>query len=173
MSKQTSSGTSKAKAFTEDGPEGRPPNCPRYQPIARPPNRFVSRPTCHLVSIPKGVGAGRGGSSNAFGNGEQFVDDRRDISKYIDEGNRHIVRPRGIHGGRVRRSNGSGNGDLFANDLVDIGQDIDEGNKDVVRWRGIHRGRCSSSSAIGEGDRITDDYAENVEEGINELYMES
>ncbi|GJT18282.1 hypothetical protein Tco_0876988 [Tanacetum coccineum] len=107
MSKQTSSGTSKAKAFTKDRPEGQPPNAPRYQPIARPPNHFVSRPTCHLVSIPKGVSAGRGGNSSASGNGDWFVDDRRDISEYIDEGNRHVVRPRGIHGGRVGRSNGS------------------------------------------------------------------
>ncbi|GJQ92938.1 hypothetical protein Tco_0004077 [Tanacetum coccineum] len=172
MSKRTSSGTSKAKAFTEDGPEGRHPNHPRYQPVARPPNHFVSRLTCRLVSIPKGIGAGRGGSSSASGNGERFVDDQRDISEYINKGNRHVVRPRGIHGGRVRRSNGSGNGDPFVNDLVDIGQDIDEGNKDVVRWRDIHRGRCGSSIAIGEGDRIADDYAEDFEEGIDELYME-
>ncbi|GJX26290.1 hypothetical protein Tco_0232586 [Tanacetum coccineum] len=139
---------------------------------ARPSNHFVSRPTCHLVSIPKGVGAGRGGSSSASGNGDWFVDDQRDISEYINKGNRHVVRPRGIHGGRIGRSNGSGNGDPFANDLVDIGQDIDEGNKDAVRWRGIHRGRCGSSSAIGEGDRIADDYVEDVEEGIDEIYME-
>ncbi|GKD71907.1 hypothetical protein Tco_1325997 [Tanacetum coccineum] len=172
MSKRTSSGTSKAKAFTEDGPEGRHPNHPRYQPVARPPNHFVSRLTCRLVSIPKGIGAGRGGSSSASGNGERFVDDQRDISEYINKGNRHVVRPRGIYGGRVRRSNGSGNGDPFVNDLVDIGQDIDEGNKDVVRWRDIHRGRCGSSIAIGEGDRIANDYVEDVEEGIDELYME-
>nr|GEX22616.1 NADPH:adrenodoxin oxidoreductase, mitochondrial [Tanacetum cinerariifolium] len=163
--------TSKAKAFTKDGPEGRPTNRPRYQLVARPPNHF-RRPTCCLVSIPKGVGAGRGGSSSAFGNGDLFVDDQRDISKYIDKVNRHVVRPSDIDGGRTGRSNGSGNGDLFENDLVDIGHDIDEGNKDVVRWKGIHRGRCSSS-AIGEGDRIVDDYTKDVEEGIDELYMKS
>nr|GEV41587.1 hypothetical protein [Tanacetum cinerariifolium] len=117
MSKRTSSGTSKAKAFTKDGPKGRPPNRPRYQPITKALNRFVSRPTCCLFSIPKGVGAGRGGTSSASGN--------------------------------------------------------DEGNKDVVRWRGIHRGLCGSSGAIGEGDRIANDYAEDVEGGIDELYMES
>ncbi|GJX61401.1 hypothetical protein Tco_0294301 [Tanacetum coccineum] len=58
-------------------------------------DRFVGRPTCRLVSRPKGVCAGRGGSSSASGNGDRFTDDQGDIGEYTDEGNRHVVRPRG------------------------------------------------------------------------------
>ncbi|GKC67084.1 hypothetical protein Tco_1099682, partial [Tanacetum coccineum] len=170
----TSTCKGKASTSTRDGPEGRPTNRPRY--VARPPTRLVSRPTGHLVSRPKDVGAdrglGRGGSSSAAGNGDRFADDRGDICEYIDEGNRHVVRPRGIHGGRGGRSSGYGNGDQFVDDRVDIGQNIDEGNRPVVRLRGIHRGRFGSS-VIGEGDHVADDYVEDLDEGKDELDMES
>ncbi|GKE33042.1 hypothetical protein Tco_1452364 [Tanacetum coccineum] len=161
---------------------------------ARPPNRLVSRPTGHLVSRPKDVGAdrglGRGRSSSAAGNGDRFADDRRDIGEYIDEGNRHVVRQRGIHGGRGGRSSVAGNGDQFADDRGDIGEYIDQGNRLVVRPRGIHGGRGGRSSGYGNGDQFVDDrvdighnidegkkarddYVEDLDEGKDELDMES
>ncbi|GKE32592.1 hypothetical protein Tco_1451914 [Tanacetum coccineum] len=193
--KSTSTSTGKGKASTGDGLEGRPTNRPKYQHVARPLISLVSRPTGHLVSRPKGVGAsrgaGRGGSGSASGNGDQFANNRGDIGEYINKGNRHVVRLRGIHGGRGGhssgngdrfaddqvdigggRSSGYGNGDQFIDDRVDIRQDIDDGNRPVVRPRGIHRDIRGSSSAIGEGDRFEDDYAEDLDEGMDELDME-
>ncbi|GJQ89265.1 reverse transcriptase domain-containing protein [Tanacetum coccineum] len=141
MSKRTSSciskSTGKGKASTRDGPESQR----IYQPVARPPICLVSR----LRSVGADRGVGRGGSSSAASNGDQFADDQGDIGEYIDKGNRHVVRPRSIHGGRGGSSSGYGNGD----------QSI------------------FGRSATGEGGRIADDYVEDLDEGMVELDMES
>ncbi|GJU49880.1 hypothetical protein Tco_1219435 [Tanacetum coccineum] len=132
---------------------------------------YIDEGNRHVVRQ-RGIHGGRGGRSSVAGNGDRFADDRGDIGEYIDEGNRHVVRPRGIHGGRGGRSSGYGNGDQFVDDRVDIRHNIDEGNRPVVRLRGIHRGRFGSS-AIGEGNRVADDYVEDLDEGKDELDMES
>nr|GEU74283.1 hypothetical protein [Tanacetum cinerariifolium] len=91
MSKRTSSGKAKDKGLAGDGPAGRPPNRPGYQPGDRPISLIVATPKC--ASLGRG---GRGGGSSASGNGDQFADDRENIREYLDEG----IRPSSRLAGR-------------------------------------------------------------------------
>ncbi|GKC80515.1 transposase, Ptta/En/Spm [Tanacetum coccineum] len=58
----------------------------------------LGRPISLIVATPKGASlgrGGRGGSSSASGNDDQFADDRGNIREYFDEGIRPSSRPAG------------------------------------------------------------------------------